>query len=647
MNMKKSKSFKKLLLALFAFFLISVLILFTIIYSLKIKEKRIYNEMFKNNIELCKFKVDTTVKYINNALQEGKSIQEIKDLVTMTNCGIKHKSDEILMNETGKIGVQTYNPIFIDSIDDGMQLVNIRPKFVGKLCYHDEKKQIEGDSLRADLIAKYKSFKNSSTTDTFSYPYHFKVNNIIYKDYKKISAVKTIDSLNWIVGCGFFVEDIEKIDEILIINTKNYVFYLFLLIILIMISTILLIRFIFKNFNKDIKSFTKYFNKISFTTEINKMSNDSIHFTEHKILTNGINNMISRYNEIRKYLETDNAIIIINEADEIKFINKKFKEYFEEKLPCIGKSLLEISNYEDIKSKLDEVRNTKRNIGYTVNYNNKWWKTTLYPLINGNGNVTDIILQDTDITELKQTQDKLFESKKLEQLGYVVRGISHELATPIGSSKLDIENTIANFEELSDNLKNIDSKLTERIRIKHNRIYKNLSFAGDLLDSYHNIAKDEMKGEKRTFNLVDKVNDIITSIKPRIEHSGKEIKIETFFKGKEDEVFSFPNAISQILFNLIINSLKHGYKDKEKGTIKIIVENTGKSILIKYFDDGIGIEEKEQQFVFDIFYTTNPKNSSGLGLSIIKRIIKEMNGTINLKNNDKGGVNFNIIIPAV
>jgi len=70
-----------------------------------------------------------------------------------------------------------------------------------------------------------------------------------------------------------------------------------------------------------------------------------------------------------------------------------------------------------------------------------------------------------------------------------------------------------------------------------------------------------------------------------------------------------PGAFSQILTNLIMNSLLHGFEDLEEGQIRIAVKANNNSILPSYSDNGKGMIKEQLERVFDPFYTTNPNKS--------------------------------------
>ena len=349
--------------------------------------------------------------------------------------------------------------------------------------------------------------------------------------------------------------------------------------------------------------------------------------------------------------ETKCAVTIMDSMGNFIWANKGFEKMYgytlDEFVSARGsRNLAGVSSDPAIAEKVKESISKNISVEYeseimTSDGKAKTLKTTLTPASTKKG--IRLVAIDTDITELKQIQSQLFENKKLEQLGYVVRGISHEISTPIANCVTDIELIkleISGFLEKSHDP--ACEEFYAKLETPMQRIFKNLESMGELLNSYNNIARDDLKGEKRFFNMVEKINDLLFSLKHRID--SKNAVITTSFSGNAD-VMGYPGALTQIMINLILNSLKHGFANKPDGEIKINT-NVGKdSVTIDYSDNGNGISRENLPHIFDMFFTTMPSESSGLGLSIVKRIIENIGGTISCTSKPGEGVNFIIKLP--
>ncbi len=173
-------------------------------------------------------------------------------------------------------------------------------------------------------------------------------------------------------------------------------------------------------------------------------------------------------------------------------------------------------------------------------------------------------------------------------------------------------------------------------------INQNLEKTAHLVKSFKQIAVDQTSEEKREFNFKNYIEEVLFSINNIIRQTN--LKIETICDDSIN-VNSYPGAISQILTNLIINSIRHGFDKNEKGNIAIEVHKNFDEICFVYKDDGKGIPSLHLEKIFDPFFTTNrEKGGTGLGLNIIYNIITNTLGGRITCNSTKGeGVEFVII----
>lgn len=112
-------------------------------------------------------------------------------------------------------------------------------------------------------------------------------------------------------------------------------------------------------------------------------------------------------------------------------------------------------------------------------------------------------------------------------------------------------------------------------------------------------------------------------------------------------IFSEKVRFSQIIENLISNALKYYDKNKESPYVKLDIFNKEDKVFIHISDNGIGIPDEYQAEVFTMFKRFHPKhsNGSGLGMSIVKKHIESLNGTIKFESSPQGTA-FKIMIPV-
>lgn len=258
---------------------------------------------------------------------------------------------------------------------------------------------------------------------------------------------------------------------------------------------------------------------------------------------------------------------------------------------------------------------------------------------------------EQSIITLKNTKDKLIQSEKLASLGVLVSGVAHEINTPLGvavtaTSYLSdiVESCKAAFE--SNNLKRKDlENFMRAISDSSGIIMKNLTRAAERVNSFKKLAVDQTSGEKRIFNVKEYLNDILESLHPKLKHTRHLVKIDC-----PDDIAlnSYPGAYSQIITNLIFNSLIHGFDGVNSGIIEINIKKENNSIILLYKDDGIGMVSEDLARIYDPFFTTKrTSGGSGLGMNIVYNLVTgTLNGTIDCKSEPGKGVHFTLILPA-
>jgi len=260
------------------------------------------------------------------------------------------------------------------------------------------------------------------------------------------------------------------------------------------------------------------------------------------------------------------------------------------------------------------------------------------------------ILKET-ISNLQETKEDLVSVQKMATLGELVSSLTHEINTPIGlsitsSSHLDflIQNLNKKFlnEELSkEEFISFVSEAKELSII----LSLNLNNTKKLVQGFRNIAVDQAIEEKREFNLKEYIDEILLSLKNKI--SKKEITVKVDCPDNL-QMHTYPGAFSQVLINLINNSMLHAFSDLKNKRISIIVTEVDGNIHLEYSDSGKGLTEEVSSKIFDKYFTTKRGiGGTGLGLHIIKKIISDiLRGEIKiLKKSKEKGLGFLITIP--
>lgn len=257
---------------------------------------------------------------------------------------------------------------------------------------------------------------------------------------------------------------------------------------------------------------------------------------------------------------------------------------------------------------------------------------------------------EQSLENLKITQDKLVESKKIAALVSIVVGISHEINTPVGvciTSASYLELLLQELKErfesgalTSNDLKVGITKSSESVDL----ILKSLTRISNLITDFKMIAVDQENTKKKSFKLCSYINNTIINSNFELAESNH---VVNFLCEEEIEIVSYQEAFSQIFNSLIDNSINHGFEFMEVGTINIIIKSLDEYVVIEYSDNGKGMEQYEVDKIFEPFYTTKlGKGRSGLGMNITYNLVTNiMGGTISVKSKKNEGITVTITLP--
>ncbi len=234
-------------------------------------------------------------------------------------------------------------------------------------------------------------------------------------------------------------------------------------------------------------------------------------------------------------------------------------------------------------------------------------------------------LQET-IDELQNTQRKLIESEKMASLGNLVAGVAHEINTPVGigiAAASTFKSKTANLERLFSSKQMKQSDLSSYLvsaKEATKLLTVNLNRTGDLVKSFKQVSVDEITEQHRTFDFKEYLQDVLISLDPKLAEKKTVIDIQCESGLMMD---SYPGAFAQIITNFTVNSIMHGFKDREGGTITINAKAIDGVLHFDFKDDGCGMTDEVQRKCFDPFFTTNMQLGTGLGLNIVYNLVTQ------------------------
>ncbi|MCG7531250.1 ATP-binding protein [Psychrobium sp. MM17-31] len=254
------------------------------------------------------------------------------------------------------------------------------------------------------------------------------------------------------------------------------------------------------------------------------------------------------------------------------------------------------------------------------------------------------------LAQLTQTQNQLVQSEKMASLGSLVAGISHEINTPVGigvTAVTYLSECVSTLSQEIDNKTLTQTKMKTFISDANHSCHlltSNLNKASQLIQSFKDIAVDQTSEAIRDVNLVSYLNEVITSLQPKLKRT--QHKIEVF--GDEDIVLHCrAGALSQMFTNLILNSIVHAFDGIDKGVMTFEFKVDSDTVYINYKDNGNGISEDNLAMLFEPFFTTKRgQGGSGLGTHILYNIVTQsFNGEISARSAAGEGLEYAISFP--
>ena len=241
------------------------------------------------------------------------------------------------------------------------------------------------------------------------------------------------------------------------------------------------------------------------------------------------------------------------------------------------------------------------------------------------------------IDKLKNQQEKLLTSERHLAWETVARKLAHEIKNPLTPIQLTIDNLKSKY---IDQIKN-ESK--EKYNLNLQTIIKQIKQIENLVNEFSDFARMPKPLFKK-FNLISIINMNLELLR-KIDNS---ISINLLNHKNDIEILCDQEQISRSFFNLIKNSIESiqekASKTKDlKKIIDIEIHPIKDYITLTIVDSGIGFSDIDKENLIKPYYTTK-LNGSGLGLSIVNKIINDHNGSIKFLNHDKGA-KIEIILP--
>jgi two-component system NtrC family sensor kinase len=273
---------------------------------------------------------------------------------------------------------------------------------------------------------------------------------------------------------------------------------------------------------------------------------------------------------------------------------------------------------------------------------------------------------------LQQSQSQLIQSEKMASLGQMVAGVAHEINTPLGYVRSNIEllNTmfqetsglVSRYEALIANLADHPASTDEHLidAIQEIRTLREGLFDEDSIEQIETVFSDTLYGLDQISELVLNLKDFSRLDKAKVENVSINECMDSALlignnaiKYRAEVIKDYgdipliacsPSQINQVFLNILTNAAQ---AIEEKGSIHIRSYHDDGHVYISIRDSGKGISEEHLEKIFDPFFTTKPVGQgSGMGLSISYKIIEQHNGRITVSSALNQGTEFTIQLPT-
>ncbi len=339
-----------------------------------------------------------------------------------------------------------------------------------------------------------------------------------------------------------------------------------------------------------------------------------------------------------KLLETmDNAVISVDNNGIIKTFNFKSEEIFGKKRKeVLNKNCQEVLNLNvEGECIFKKCLLERKNIDQEIILEEKGLKKKILEVntsfLTGEvGDITGMVAVIRDITEIKNLNEEVARHKRLAALGKLSAGIAHEIRNPLSSIRGLAQFVYNSFSKTDERKEDLNTIIQEVDRLN--------KLVVQVLD-YAKLKELNLT----SFSLNNLVNKIVILFKQEIKN--KQIIFYLELSSDISLIEADKDQIRQILMNVVINAIQ---AIPEKGKIKIKTEKDllrgEPAVKLVIEDNGIGIAEKDLNQIFDPFFSTK-EQGSGLGLSIVYKLVEGHQGEIKVESKEGEGTKFIIFLP--
>jgi two-component system, sporulation sensor kinase E len=238
-----------------------------------------------------------------------------------------------------------------------------------------------------------------------------------------------------------------------------------------------------------------------------------------------------------------------------------------------------------------------------------------------------------DITESRRSAQQIIESERLNALTLLAAGVAHEIGNPLNSLHIHLQLMERQAHKLDRAAR---EELQESIDIARSEVNRLDSIVTQFLRAIR-PSKPELHPE--SVNTI--VEETLRFLTPEIQD--RDIAIEQELRSDLPMLQIDRDQMKQAFYNVIKNSLE---AMKRGGTLRIHTDRDDTHVLISFIDTGSGMSAENLGRVFEPYFTTKP-SGTGLGLLIVRRIVREHGGELSIESSEGKGLTLTIRLPYI
>ena len=238
-----------------------------------------------------------------------------------------------------------------------------------------------------------------------------------------------------------------------------------------------------------------------------------------------------------------------------------------------------------------------------------------------------------DITESRRTAQQTIESERLNALRLLAAGVAHEIGNPLNSLHIHLQLMERSVQKLHDGEK---AELEQSIDVARSEVNRLDSIVTQFLKAIR-PSRPQLRPE----NVNTIVEEAVRFFAPELQD--REILIEQELRSDLPLLQLDRDQMKQAFYNVIKNSVEAVHRH---GRLRIRTDLADTHVIVRFDDSGGGMSAENLSRVFEPYFTTKP-SGSGLGLLIVRRIVREHGGELSIESNQGKGLTLTIRLPFI